>query len=265
MHDTTKKVLILGTSHSQATCANDGETPMVFHSGRWHDYFADDLGWEVTNLSRSSITAHQQLEVITKYFIDNPDVHFDLAILEGRSMETNSSMPQEDAEYDNNTLWQWMLESPDESEAVYAVDRMTPGETKPNQRTARFLPWYSEYLMSMQHAIDVFSINLAMLNILQRHSDNTRWFCIGANSSIPDDHKTYNLGKYMLSEYLFKTTPVIDGQSVDLWPALHNPSFYQYREQDFKCDCNHMNLRGHKYLWDNLIKPEVQHIFKEIT
>ena len=90
-------------------------------------------------------------------------------------------MPQEDAESDNNTLWQWMLESPDESEAVYAVDRMTPGETKPNQRTARFLPWYSEYLMSMHHAIDVFSINLAMLNIIQRHSDNTRWFCIGAN------------------------------------------------------------------------------------
>lgn len=257
-----KKVLILGTSHSQATCANNGELPQVFHSGRWHDYFRDDLGWEVVNLSRSSITAQQQMELLLKYHIDNPEHQFDLAVVEGRGLEANSSMP---GEFNDERLWDWILDNPDEGEAPYEVDRMTPGETLTTKHTERFLPWYADYIMSMHHAIDSYSINRAMCTYLDKFCDNVRYICIGTSTAIPDDHKNYQLGKQLLSEFLFKTQPIIDNCKVDTWPALNAPDFYHQNERKYLCDCNHMNLTGHKYLWENLIKPEVKNIFKEIT
>lgn len=257
-----KKVLILGTSHSQATCANNGELPRVFHSGRWHDYFHDDLGWEVVNLSRSSITAQQQMELLLKYFSDNPGQRFDLAIVEGRGLESNSSMPGQE---NQDNLWEWILRNPDEGEAPYEVDRITPGESRITKRTEKFLPWYAEYIMSMQHAIDVYSVNRAMCTYLDNFCENVRYICVGTSTAIPDNHKNYQLGKQLLSEYIFKTQPTINNQKVDVWPALNNPDFFHQDERKYLCDCNHMNLTGHKYFWENLIKPEVKNIFKEIT
>ena len=72
-----KRVLIIGTSHSESTCVTYDEPNNVQYlqnsdrNLRWHDYFKTEYDCEVVNLSKAAVTAQGQLFATYNYFLDN--------------------------------------------------------------------------------------------------------------------------------------------------------------------------------------------------
>ena len=55
-----KRVLVVGTSHSQAVCQNKGQRNITFLDGRWFDYFekkeydVEVLNWRVVDVQQKN-------------------------------------------------------------------------------------------------------------------------------------------------------------------------------------------------------------------
>lgn len=259
-----RRVLIIGTSHSQATCAYDAVnngTPIVYRDGRWHDYFKVDYGWETISLSQSAVSPQQQLETLSTFIKDNPDERFDLVIIEGRSMESNASYPDVNASWTDWTkggmnAWQFVKENPEKmGDPPYHTKRKNAGQILEDHATKFYANWFSDYLLSYQHALDTFAINRAMASLASDISDHVRFMALGSTTAFPPDHPVYDMMEQFMGQYKFKTFKGMQ------FPALDNGVLFNYNEEKYKCQCHHMNKLGHVTFWNTLVKPEVEDIF----
>ena len=244
----SKRVLIVGTSHSMGSCEGyRDDTNHLKHDERWHDYFKSELGYEVVNLSMSGCTAQQQLMTVYAYFKDHPDDKFDLAIVEGRGMESVVSEPMHfrggppddvtahpsEDEYDFKRYYEKWLDSAEDRHMYSPVTSLPPTISYDYQQ--RYLAWYIEYVFSMNHALDQWSVNLTLCDYLARYCDTVKWFCWSYAQDDVTDLKLA-LGKDLLSRYALD------------WPILQE--LYDINAvPDVECDCGHLNPKGHKLVW----------------
>ena len=249
----TKRVLIVGTSHSMGSCAGYRvDDPLLKHDERWHDYFKSEFGYEVVNISMSGCTVQQQQLAVYAYFQDNPDAHFDLAIVEGRGIEGTVSEPMhfiggppydifnhpsKDV-YDFEEYYKSWLDSAGSNRAMYSpMTALTP--TLSYEYQARYSEWYVEYVYSMNHAVDLWSGNLTLCDYVSKHSDIVKWFNWSYSIDDTTDLKM-QLGKDLLSEYATLGWPMLDTIEV-----IGNTS-------GTACVCGHFNPEGHRLVWEQI-------------
>lgn len=241
-----KRVLVIGTSHSEATCrtAEDSNIERIT-DGRWHDYFKK-YGCEVTSLARAGCTAQQQLLAVHSYLQMNPDERWDFAIVEGRALETNVSVPSLGLKYDANksayeyNYLRWQTE-------LHATSQLNIQNIDP-VRINEYPEWkgyYTDYVFSYHHALDVWSTNYALCSLLDTVTDNVKWFTFNLAKQFKQDStlREMLLGKDLMSNYILD----------DSWPSISTPLGEKYY-----CHCGHMNLMGHADFWNNHVYPRVK-------
>ena len=258
-----KNILVIGTSHSEATCLRDKNDSCIemLVSGRWHDYFKTDYGYNVTKLARAGCTVQQQFFVVSKFLKDNPELNYDFAIIEGRGLETTISLPGKVVEgYNKNdpvldeyyyrrwtvdeskfksefNTWNYKLEY-DEFSAV------SSGGISQNS-FSQYQAYYADYVFSWQHAVDSWSANLALCKLLNSRCDQVKWFTLHNESTENFDLSNFiDYGETIMSDYILD----------DTWPQIDRTEF----EDEYYCACGHFNEMGHEKLWYEYIKPRIQ-------
>lgn len=240
-----KRVLIVGTSHSEATCVREPDGPIErMISGRWHDYFKN-YDCEVVSLARAGCTVQQQFLTTFAYLQDNPDARFDIAIVEGRSLETNITIPVDINLFSGDKLpyehmyGRWLTEKTTSQEILAHADSFKI------QEYPELVDYFTSYVFSFQHAIDQWTSNYALCSMLKTVSSTVKWFAYSQAKkyNINPDTREIKIGKDIMREFLFN----------DGWPIVGMPTDKQYF-----CDCGHMNEIGHSYFWYNQIYPRVK-------
>jgi hypothetical protein len=272
-----KKVLILGTSHSESSCRRaPGEKIDRLFGGRWHDYIRDEYNVETFNLSRSNCTVEQQFQVVWEYFSMNPDQRFDLCIIEGRSIEATVSIPMvkkigrcvdEVDETDitpNEYVWDswtdyWRMRSEkrvddwtkDQFDRFEVMDsRYQEGDE--HGMKYMYNPWYADYAHSALHSIHQWSSNIAMIKFLEKYCAHVKWYSFGTSKQFGDpDHEYNKLGRELLAEY-----SLFDHNDDTLFPQIRWDSSWD-RDSGMRCDCEHYNEDGHRRFFYELIKPNI--------
>lgn len=254
-----KRALIIGTSHSEATC-QDSETGMIERiprGKRWQDNL-ENYGYEVTTLARAACTMQHQFLVTYCYLQDNPDIHYDLVIIEGRAMEANMSIPVPSTDkfstesFDNEELYhRWLtditLKRPEELEFT----RVDPGDVL--DTFPEYAPYVADYLHSVLHGVDTWAVNLAMIKMLEKRANVVKWLTFSTsekyNFSNLDSKplKELNMGKVLLGDYLLHPSQ---------WPCV-DFTLADGFDKDVYCICNHFNEKGHKLFWEVHIKPYI--------
>jgi hypothetical protein len=227
------KILVLGTSHSAGLCSDleSGKVPM---GKRWTDHFTND-GHSVINMSMPGCTAHQQFIALYYYLKDHPD-RFDLIIVEGRSLDTRISVPYNIVLKNNKDYYtNWQLNEhtnnlPINRRNVNMIEKHLP----------ELLPWYLRYTHSLQHLVDVVSINRMICDLANKYANNVVWFTITTEYYSIDSHHvqfddiaTNIMADYLLDEY-FMFSPMLKYENKDL----------------YKCECMHYNEHGLKLLYE---------------
>ena len=236
-----KKALILGTSYSVSMCHGHKSTVdgVRLMSGRWHDYLKTEYGYEVTNISQAGTTPAMQLAALLLYLEQNPEERWDIAILEGRNIEYSMSMviPQQDTDGG-------IIESNKEYGTFIPQFRDYQVE-KPKKYQHRLLnekaiqKYALSYFNSPLQSIDTYSVNLAILTVLETVSTNVRFFTVDCPSrSHVYDRKWFNI--------LLKKWLIVDGTP-----------YTDY------CQCRHPNLKGHYHIWKTYIKPNLLEILEK--
>lgn len=253
----SKRVLIIGTSHSAGSCEGyHDDTDFLHYDERWHDYFKSEYGYEVVNLSMSGCTVQQQMIAVYAYFKDNPDARFDLAIVEGRSMESTvadpihwyngppevafEDHPRNDV-HNFNVYYRAWLDTADvrianRRSGYSPMTSMQPTLSYPEQ--SRLMPWYLEYTFSMLHATEQWSVNLALCSYLTKFVNSVKWFAWSYSYNEVTELKM-DIGKDMLKSYLFE----------DGWPEISPEMKEISKLSDVDCDCHHWNPKGHRLVW----------------
>jgi len=237
-----KKALILGTSHSFAICVGHkkaiGKASQLI-SGRWHDYLKTEYGYEVTNISQAGTSPAMQLAALLLYLEQNPEERWDIAILEGRNIEYSMSMviPQQDTDggiiESNKDYTMFIPQFRD-----YQVEK--PKKYQHRLLNEKVIQKYAlSYFRSPLQSIDTYSINLAILTVLETVSTNVRFFTVDCLSqSHVYDRKWFNI---LLKKWLI----------VDCTPFTDS------------CNCGHPNLKGHYHIWKEFIKPNLLEILEK--
>jgi len=246
----TKRILIVGTSHSMGCCEGyRSDTEYLKHDERWHDYFKSEFGYEVVNISMSGCTVQQQVLAVYAYFQDNPTAHFDLAIVEGRGIEGTVSDPMHflggppydilnhpsDDVYEFEKYYAKWLDSAVDRSMYSPITAFAPDFYYDYQK--RYMPWYIEYVYSMNHAIDTWSANVTLCDYISKYSDIVKWFNWSYSCNDVTDLKL-KIGKDLLSEY-----------AID-WPILND--IEDKLTPDMDCDCGHFNPKGHRLVWEQI-------------
>lgn len=239
-----KKVLIVGTSHTEATCVrNQGEDVSILYSNRWHDYIDAD----VTKLARSGCTSQEQLIVIQKYFEDNPDLKFDLAIIEGRGNELNMPTPyvyenivdwNRDKNKPNLPYYQWWLDHIPDHMLYQPISPLDYTNLK-SKTYKKYYDYMLDYTQSFKHIVDNWTANLSMCKFLEAYCNKVKWFTLH-NQDWGQRSFEYDL----IKDYLIE----------DTWPHYN---IFDYPDEYF-CTCRHMNEKGHRYFYDTFIKNVIE-------
>lgn len=241
----TKKILIVGTSHSVQMCS-DTEDGKLHYPHRWHDYLQTEYGYEVENFSFGGVTIYQQFLALYHYLKDT-DKTWDLILIEGRALDLPMTMPSVDEKV-------YYCDVP--SELYYVnVNKSSIGKHIPVQRYGSlteqknrvpdsYIPYYVDYTESIVHFIDHISINRAMCDIAARYAKMVKFFCMWEIPTFSDDPKLrqdarmgYELGKDIMGKYLLGD----NYQSIPL-PELRS-------NNNYKCKCHHFNPEGNKIVW----------------
>ena len=257
-----KTAIIIGTSHSQASCETDGKME-ILRTGRWHDYLKTEHDYDVLNLSRSGVTVQQQLMVAISYFMDNPDLQFDLAIVEGRSMETAVSHPipgpdsHIEVQFDRDTVtfsdtYHCWLDANEWKEAKFKTWEPINVMDANDRKKEEYLGYFVDYVFSYQHMIDTWSSNLALCNLLERHSKKVLWYTFNTPGEIADPDNPKNaVGRFLMNKYL------LDDVGVQGFKLLTNQGGPMTEEEHY-CDCGHLNPAGHKIMWHEILYPRMK-------
>lgn len=255
-----KRILIVGTSHSQSTCRRTADSDIeIIKANRWHDYFKTQLGYEVLNISHSACSPHQQLYVLQDYMHNNPGETFDLAILEGRVIESNFNVPFDQYADFSQGIPAWQHWSSDdvafqsEHKGQLPISRIQAQDFSKGKKFKyhRYAPFFVDYSSSMQHAIDTFSCNYAICQYMATFSKHVRFVSWGGN---PDTGtELLEFGHRLLKDFLFTSADDNHWPSID-WDKF-NISDSHY------CHCGHLNILGNSAAWHSVILPEVESIF----
>lgn len=241
-----KRVLIVGTSHSEATCQYEKDgTYERLHGRRWQDYL-EDHECKVTTIARAGTTVELQYMAVHAYFQDNPDAVFDIAVIEGRSIETTISMPGES--YTDKLPYEHFWKRYDTSRSVKEFEQreIVAIDSEKIQHTPELVPYYVEHVFSLNHAVNTWSTNYALCSLIATRANVVKWFAF-SNSDVyvkNPEHKHMKLGKDILSDFLL---------SDELWPTVD----FQLNGDEL-CHCKHMNELGHKRFWREAIYPNIK-------
>ena len=237
------KILVVGTSHSESSCAGANASGRLEFPDRWHDYLITQLGHQVTCFAKSGCTVQQQLDAVNSYLVEHPDFHWDLVLVEGRSINPVVSYPvrkiknlPDIQQATNQHRYQHWLDGDDAHKSRQYFDFWN--QSPHAQQSAP--EWYHHYALSRLHAVDVWSANLALCQILARRSSNVRWFSLHCSELADPEH--LELGKNLLGPYLMP----------DAWPELSVA-----RKTEWLCDCRHFNKKGNQELWQ-AVKSRLQ-------
>jgi len=241
-----KRILIVGTSHSEATCQRTENGPIDrMNSGRWYDYFKD-LGHSVTCLARAGCTVEQQFMAVHSYFQENPNAKFDLAIIEGRSLETNVSIPGTPgpSKITYADFWRRYDTSLGKDENYrWEIDNV---DSQKIEQYPEYKPYYVDYVFSLLHSVQHWSTNYAMCKLIEEHADVVKWFAFSTATIFNKNPelKELAIGYDMMKSYFI---------SEDCWP------YPRLRfDNDMICACHHMNENGHSHFWNEFIYPRVK-------
>lgn len=255
-----KKALIIGTSNSEATCQREkGGLIEYIQEQRWHDYLKTDHGYEVVNLSKSNCSVQQQFFTATNYKADNPDQRFNIAIVEGRQMETTVSAPimrtklplpgfmDENASWEENRRWQyysWRDVTNKEKNKIYSpFDVMS---SRSEERIPEYMPYYADYAHSWQHCVDTWSTNYALCNFLETFCDKVVWYTHGASMDLNSfDHPFQQYGWPLMKRFTL---------TQEMFMGVREREDHDFTDDDF-CACKHFNEQGNRKLWYNKLYP----------
>lgn len=243
-----KRVLIIGTSHSEANCQRQDNEPIeIVREGRWHDYFKDH-GWEVVNISRGGCSTQMQFMATASYFHDNPDAHFDLALVEGRSMETNVSIPTSFtyAELNHGDFYKHWLD--DHPTKKGDVSTLINADSHFIEKFPEYQGWYADYVHSLTHATDLWAANYALCSLISKYATVVKWFTFSASMKfvVNPNQPQITLGYDIMKDYILE----------DTWPWIN----FDNMPDDAYCYCKHLNEKGHKIFWDDYIFPRIKKI-----
>jgi len=260
-----KKALILGTSHSVALCKTDENQAWLdsyLLKGRWHDYLQTEYGYEVTNISGGGVDPTMQLAALTMYLSNNPNELFDLAILEGRATEPNVNIPDVYKEYGMNyfqlnketkTLVNTDIIKHD-VDYSYSVNKFGSIAYSPLQSDATsnkaLQQTTSKFVHTVPHSLIVHGINRAILSLLETRAKVVKMWKFASvvdYASIEGKWETYFFKELSSKWQLFH----------DEQRQLHGLSI---KDPALLCACRHLNEEGHKYVWQNHIKPALEEL-----
>jgi len=278
-----KKVLVVGTSHSQAVCKNrDDRINRILLRDRWFDHLHEHWDVEILKLAKSGCSPEEQLISVYNYTKMNPDSYWDLAIIEGRSVQVGVSSPKrnimgfplnnddrDDFDFEMGiTPSPWPYYTWTDSWCQTYVDS---GYSKHELRNFSYADridthncdgvnfqhkpylrdWMIDYTNSYLHSIHVWSTNRAMCELLNKHSKHVTWFSFDCGDDLMDPHHPYNtmahdfIGDYYLLDS--QNTPHIHWEWDEKWGDWN----------DQKCDCGHLNEEGHRRLYMQHIYPNI--------
>lgn len=282
----TKRILIVGTSHSEASCATvdygngSFEYSTLPKGTRWFDYFEKDYGAHVTKLARSGCSSLDQYMAVAAYFKDHPDAEFDIAMIEGRGTEPNFNTPvpnplkQWNRGYDYLDLNRWMYDrwlDPEYRKAIDNMevelwDRISPHDVSDNMYDVKDPDHYlvqllEKYTLSDLHHVQNLAFNHALCELVNTRSTITKWFTMQFTG-----HKQV---EYILPMYLDMLGDFILEKEEFLNNKPETNFFYRVEglsdtviESELFCKCGHMNEAGHELYWKEIIKPKASEWFK---
>lgn len=264
-----RKILVIGTSHSVAICKETVNQKNATHflSGRWHDHMGEYYDADVFNLSYAGCTVQQQLSVVYNYFKLNPEIRYDLCVVEGRCVESTISTPDPQINwYDDidtsdhsprHEIYEpWTDEMVRESRGFTKfVKRYTPigrmDAHSGDEVNPEYLTWFLNYNESYLHAMDTWFYNYSMMKFLENYCDRALWYSFSTGTRDPK-----NLS-WELSWDLLKDNALFHKD--EHFPHIEFSDMKPNWDKD-KCLCGHLNQRGHKRLWEKVLKPRMEEI-----
>lgn len=254
----TKRVLIIGTSHSVGDC---GDTTLA-KGTRWHDHIGNEYDAEVKVLAKSGATSLGQFIALSSYFYENREEYFDLCLIEGRHKEYTMDSPlsgmyytdKNDPEYtwyeENYNYWQdkefrkGVHERRHRENSIkisgYNIDKF---QDKNKQRLYKeYLAAYFESDLMYQHSI---AHAFATCSIAMRRCKTVKWICWPSHTINNLDY--FDLMEGVLYPYIIK----------ELYPVI-----VQDVDDVYKCECGHLNKAGNTLIW-NYVKPYVKEYLEE--
>ena len=286
-----KTALIIGTSHSYASCSEDtgddnldkylyenasketekikdllaarkrkrSNNVRIKHPDRWQDNL-ENHGYKVTTFARPGCTTEHQLDAFYHYMLDNPS-YWDLIIIEGRDPEANVSYPTyiPTKNQDTKNIWNhWIDDDGDRIKKFnftnsHSWDNIAISTTK----------WYKEYQGSHLHLVNTWAANSALCTLASKYATIVKWFTFGA-ITYPNDiqNKSEQLQNMLIGEYcIADTLPALqqtfsnDKDQPQLYKNLARIFDKTPSESDTRCECGHLNKVGHKMLWDLILEP----------
>lgn len=270
-----KKLLIVGTSHSQAVCRESGQRNKTFLHGRWFDLIAKEYNLEVTKLAVSGVTIEQQFEAVYNYHKTNPDIIFDYAIVEGRAIQYSMSTPDrrathlkymEDASDNdvNPASWenwtdQFIIDSDDNQKYSTFYNRVDVAYSYDVRD--EYKEFFVNYMDSYLQAIQVWSSNIALMRLIDTFTAKSAWFSFSTSPDTTDPWHPFNeIGYTLMKDHL-----LFPREEKGHFPFIqvHEPDGIPKNGldwDDYYCECGHYNLLGHRRLFNEIFKPHLEKI-----
>lgn len=273
-----KNILVIGTSHSQASC--DGRT---LTQNRWHDYISDHYNLDKFLLAKSGCSIEQQFEAVWNYWKTNPDASFDYCIIEGRAIQVSHSIPSSvnktkidpKGKIDYESIlngssepsewiyygWteQFITDSRDNKEFVHDFSRIGHVYSY-NIDDTNYKEYYVDYCDSYLQAVQVWSSNLALIELCKRFCKKVYWFSFDTHNT-DRNHPHNAIGSEIIkNNTLFKNKenghfPTIAHNNIN----SYNPPMENFTDAHF-CGCRHFNKHGHKKLWEVIFYPRLEEL-----
>lgn len=269
-----KKILVIGTSHTYGDCVSWDEKRRFTDSNKWSDLLGAD--YDVDVLAYSGATAVNQFYIAIQYFIENPDLRYDLAIVEGRGIDTNVCFDEiknngyhktlEELQRKKMTAVQaWQTKNDNHADkGDFAMTCATPfaRENLSNIDNGPIKDYLIGYTGTMKHAMDNYSVNAAMCAYLEKFCNTVKWFTVSTIATKLDMREQITqLATAMMDKYTFTHTGiscVVAGLSLEKMGMDINNNLRQWL-----CACSHFNEQGHIQLYNRFVRPEIENIFKE--
>ena len=262
-------ILIIGTSHSVSSCKRKpiiGKWPDsdmgrndIMLEGRWQDLLGEHYGVDVFTLARSGVSIEDQIDKVHLYSQMNHEKRYDLAIVEGRTMQNSIGAPiQLDDSVDTTPCKEAYMHWTDEFKKLNG-ERPNPlnqintlYSNHVQKEYKKYGPWFVDYVDSYLQAVQVWSMNLALCTLLDAFCDKVLWYTFNGTHSVDKFHPLNTMGYEFLKKYaLFTQDTYFAGADT----GLDEDPDYKYH-----CYCNHLNELGHKMLFNKILKPRLDEL-----